>query len=145
MVRIQAGLAESRILCLADEFCFCFLNCHADFLIDSLLSDIVARNSNRIHGSNLHTNLATYSGIHAFKVEANDSGKLIVEVVVGSHTCSLDPFVISKFHLLAGLANFISDEFSNCASVEAEILEFVKALSLGSESCVKNSLCESAE
>ena len=114
-----------------------------ELVVDGLLGDAALVDSDRSHGSDLHSNLLASLGVDGL-VEADDSSDLLV-VDVASDGLGVDLLISGEVDFFADDAGELVDILGNGVAVEFEGLEGLKVCGLSADGEVEDGSGEGEE
>ena len=142
MSRVDVSFLQSSFYSFLYLFSFCFLDSNSNFLFLYFFRNAIFINSNRIHGSNLHSYLLSQLVVNVL-VKSNNGAKTVsVHVIVNSSACSFYSHVTIKLHFLTCDTATVSHCILYSTVTHRQCFYFVQCLAFVSHSKIKNILSQ---
>ena len=142
MSRVDVCFLQSSFYSFLYLFCFCLLNSNFNFFLFYFFRNAIFINSNRVHGSNLHSYLLSQLLVH-FLVESNNRAKTIsVHVIINSSAYTFYSHVTIQFHLLTCDTATVSHCILYSTVTHRQCFYFVQSSAFISHSKIKNILSQ---
>ena len=141
VIRIETSLLKGNLNSLLNLLFLSLLNSNLVlFLLNSLRYRSLVE-SDRLHSSNLHSDLMTC--LLVVLVELNHSTEsMLLHVVINLDVLTLENVVAIKLHLLASDTRTLCNSSLNVSLAKLKSLNLVKSLSLSCDSSVEDILCQ---
>ena len=142
MSRVDISFLQSSFYSFLYLFSFCFLDSNSNFLFLHFFRNTVFINSNRIHGSNLHSYLLSQLFVNVLVKSNNGTKTVSVHVVVNSSACTLYSHVTIKLHFLTCDTATVNHCILYSTVTHRQSFYFVQCLAFVSHSKIKNILSQ---
>ena len=116
-----------------------------ELFLDDMGGNLFGTNSNGVHGSHLHGNVAGYLMVYLGLVEAYDGSQFITRVNVEDGRGGGEGVEVSEFHLFAGYTALVGNEFGNGATFDGYGFEGFEVGRFVLDGCVEDFLGQGNE
>ena len=140
--RVDTCFLQSSLYGFLHLFSFRLFNGNFNFFLLNFFRNAVLIDSQRVHGSNLHSHLLSQLFVNVL-VESNDCAKAVsVHVIVNNGSCTLYGHITVEFHFFTCDTATVGYRILHSAIAHRQCLHFIQSLALVGNSKIKDILSQ---